>query len=204
MVVLHASIPQNLNCKYRGRGGCPKFELGCAKLYEMCIKLWHHFFRNSKLCASSHPNLNYEYGRGGGGKWGLQNLSWIVQNVYKIMARLLFWNSKMVGLHASALQNLNCEYWWRVGCTKFEFGCKNCTKCVQNYGTIFILKFENGGAYMPPHAHPKKKFELRVPVKGRLYKIWAQLYNILRNVSKIMASFFSKFEDGEAMCLHPP
>ncbi len=44
MVWLCASSPPNLNCEYQGRGGCTKFELGCTELYEMCTKLWHHFY----------------------------------------------------------------------------------------------------------------------------------------------------------------
>ncbi len=43
MVWLHACSPPNLNCEFQGRGWCTKFELGCAKLYDMCAKLWHHF-----------------------------------------------------------------------------------------------------------------------------------------------------------------
>ncbi len=63
----------------------------------------------------------------------------IVQNVYKIMAQFLFWKSKMVGYVPPPLQ-----IW--IANTGEGAGVQNCMKCVQNYGTVFILKFENGGA----------------------------------------------------------
>ncbi len=70
---------------------------------------------------------------------------------------------------------------------------KNCTKCVQNYGTIVFWNSKMGGyVFQPP------KFELQKLGTGRVYKIGARLYKIVQNVYKIMASsLFLKFEDGE-------
>ncbi len=52
--------------------------------------------------------------------------------------------------------NLNSKYWGREGVINSSSVVQNCTKCVQNYGTVFILKTENGGTMFlqPP------KFEL--------------------------------------------
>ncbi len=62
---------------------------------------------------------------------------------------------------------------------------QNLSSVVQNYGTIFILKFENGGAT----CLQTPKFEVWIPGKGRVYKIRAQSYTIVQNMYKIMSSF---------------
>ncbi len=79
----------------------------------------------------------------------VRNSSSVVQNSKKkskILAQCLFWNSKMVGLHASTHQNLNFEYEGRKGVRNSCSVGQNCKKCVQNYDTMFIFKFENSGA----------------------------------------------------------
>ncbi len=57
-----------------------------------------------------------------------------------------FQNSKMTGLRASSPQIWIAITIEGEGVQNSSSVVQNCTECVQNYGTIFILKFENGGA----------------------------------------------------------
>ncbi len=69
--------------------------------------------------------------------------------LYKIVASFFFFhNSKMMGLHTSSHQP---KFWIAntgegKGVQNSSSVVQNYTKCVQNYGNIFILEFENGGA----------------------------------------------------------
>ncbi len=67
----------------------------------------------------------------------------IVRNASKFTAQILFWNSKMAG-PPSKIWTSNTRQ--AEGVRNWNFGVQNCKKCVQNYGKMFILKFENGGA----------------------------------------------------------
>ncbi len=106
-------------------------------------------FWNSKIVrlrASSPPNLNIEYcGRGGCTKFEL-GCTKLYETCTKLRHHFNFEFRKWWGYMPPALQIwiANTAEGERVQ-NSSSFA-QNCTKCVQNYGTIFILIFENGGA----------------------------------------------------------
>ncbi len=114
----------------------------------------------------------------------LKNMYKILWNVYKLWLFFFFLNSKIMGLRATSPPNLNCEYWGRGGCSKFELDCTKLYEMCTKWWHHFFRNSKMVG--LRPSSH---KFELQIPGKGRVYKIRARLYKVLRNMYKIMASF---------------
>ncbi len=110
---------QNCNGEYWGRKGCTKFELSC-------IKLWHNlYFEIRKWLVYMLLLPKFEFRISGKGRvYEIRARFYkILRNASKVLGQYLFWNLKMVELHASITKNLNFAYHAREGCTKFELGC---------------------------------------------------------------------------------